>query len=166
MSFFSFLDEEQDFFLSLKWAPRGVLTSLACFILNLSRTYSIYFSCDNHSFLAFLSCRICIPKIYLVGPKSFISNDLNKSFFKFPITLASCPTINISSTYSKRITNLLLGNFLTYTMICICPCVPVTHHEWVKLLVPLSWSTTVLELASSHINSSLTCKPYVLSLLL
>ena len=114
MSIFSFLDEEQSFFLILKWEPRGVLTSLA-FILNLSRTCSIYFSCDNYSLLTFLSQRICIPKICLAGPKSFISNDLNKSFFKFPITSTSFSIVNISSTYSRRITNLPLGNFLTYT---------------------------------------------------
>ena len=138
MSPISFFDEEQDLFFNLKWEPSGVLTGLACFILNLSRTRSIYFSCDNHSFLTFLSCRICISKIYVAGPKSFISNDLNKSFFKFPITPTSCPIINISSTYSRRITILPLRNFLTYTQWSAF--VLMTYHEWVKLLVPLSWS--------------------------
>ena len=100
---FSLVDDRQDFLLSLKWPPIGVPTGVACFILNLSSIHLAYFSCDNHSFLAFLPWVIFMPRIYHVGPKSFISKVLNKSFLKLPIILASCPTNNISFTYNKRI---------------------------------------------------------------
>lgn len=68
--FFSSWATERDFLSSLKYPMRGVrglLTSLACFMLNFSRTHSTYLSHDNQIFLVFLSRLICIPKICLSG---------------------------------------------------------------------------------------------------
>ncbi|KAK9142432.1 hypothetical protein Syun_011832 [Stephania yunnanensis] len=62
------------------------------------KTCSTYFSCDTHNFLDLLSRIICMPRICFAGPRSFISKELDNSFFKFPIKETLCPTINISST--------------------------------------------------------------------
>lgn len=112
---FSSLVEGQVFLLRLKWPPRGVLVGLACFILNLSSIRSICFSCDNNNFLTFLSRTISIPRICLAWLRSYMSNDLNNSTFKLWINWTSGPTINILSTYNRRVMNLPSRNLLTYT---------------------------------------------------
>ena len=78
-------------------------TGFASNMLNLSKIFVTYFSCDNHNTFLVLSQTICIPKIYLAGSRSFMTNDLPSAFFKLPIFLVSCPTINVSSTYNMRI---------------------------------------------------------------
>ena len=91
MSSFSSWLVGQLYLLSLKWLANGVLIGLALCMLNLSKTHSTYFSYNNHSFLDFQSCKICIPKMCLASPRSFMSNTFDNSFFQianhFPILL-------------------------------------------------------------------------------
>ena len=101
----------QDFLLNLKGPTSGLETGFEYFILNLSSIHSIYLSRYSPSLPTFLSCRISIPKICFAVPKSFMSNVFDNSLFNFRIMFASCPIINISSTYNKRMMNLLLRNF-------------------------------------------------------
>ena len=68
---FSFSVDGQSLLLSLKWPTSGVETGFEVFIFNLSSIRSIYLSCDNQNFPAFLSRRISIPKIRFALPKSF-----------------------------------------------------------------------------------------------
>lgn len=68
---FSSSEVEQHFLLNLKWLPREELTCLVSFILYLSSNLSIYLCWDNN-FLEFRSHVICIPKICLAPPRSFI----------------------------------------------------------------------------------------------
>ena len=117
ISFFSSsLVRKQIFLFELKWLPWGVLTGLAFFISNYSWTRSTYCSCDNQSFLAFWSHKICMPIICFAGPTYFISKDFDNSIFETPVILASCSTIKISSTYNSRMKNLSLGNVLMHTL--------------------------------------------------
>lgn len=48
--------------LNFVWLARGVQIDLAFFMLKHSRTRSIYFACDNHTFLLVLSQTIFIPE--------------------------------------------------------------------------------------------------------
>ena len=45
-------------------------------MLNVSKIFVTYFSCDNHNTFLVLSRTMCIPKICLAGPRSFMANDL------------------------------------------------------------------------------------------
>ena len=112
---FFFSVDGQDFLLNLKCPTSGLETGFEYFILNLSSIRSIYISFYSPGLPTFLSCRISIPKICFVVPKSFMSNVFDNSLFNFWIMSASCPIINISSTYNKIMMNLLLGNLWIYT---------------------------------------------------
>ena len=94
-----------------QWEP----TDFASDMLNLSRTFVTYFSCDTHNTFLVLSRTIYIPKIYLANPRSFMESDLPNAFFKLTILFVSCPSINMSSTYNKRIKKSPSSYLLTNT---------------------------------------------------
>lgn len=65
----------QCFLYNLKWLiVRGVLTTLASLMLNLSNTLWMYLAWDNYKVLICLSLLILIPSIWFTIPKSFNSN--------------------------------------------------------------------------------------------
>ena len=84
-------------------------------MLNLSRNFATYLSCDNHSNFLVLSLTMCIPKICLAGPRSFMENNFPKSFVKLTIFFVSCLTTNMSSTESKIIKKSPSSYLLTNT---------------------------------------------------
>ena len=101
--------------------PECLVKGQASLMLNFSSTSSTYLYYDNHNFFDFLSRKICISKICHPELKSFISNDLNNPFIKLPIISVSLFTINILSTYNRKMIYL--------PIIYICPYVIVTHHK-------------------------------------
>ena len=95
----------------LKWAPKGMLTGLAFFMLNLETTLLMYSTCDNIKVLAALSLLILIPRIGFATPRFFIANYFENSQFKLYIYCILEPTISLSFTYKIKIIKLSL-NFL------------------------------------------------------
>ena len=91
-------------------------TDLALSMLNRWSSFVTYFSCDNHSNFFVRSQTLCIPRICLAGPISFIEKDLLKAFFIIPILIRFHPTINMSSMYMRRIRKFLPSNFFTNTL--------------------------------------------------
>ena len=59
---------------------------------------------------------MCIPRICLAEPISFIDKDLLKTFFNVPILIWSRPTINMSCILSRRIRRSPSSNFFTNTL--------------------------------------------------
>ena len=104
----------------------------------------------NHNSFLVQSRTMRIPRIYFVGPMSFIVNDLLRAFFKLPIFFGSSPTISMSSTYTRRMTKSPPSNFFTNT-------------QWSAYVLWYPWSRTYgtidRELASIHISSSSTGTP-------
>ena len=88
---------------NLQFVGNAEPTGFASNMLNLSKIFVTYFSCDSHSTFLVLYRTMYIPKICFPGPRSFMANNLPSAFFKLPIFLVSCLTINVSSTYNKII---------------------------------------------------------------
>lgn len=88
-----------------------LLNEVQWFIKWLSKRHSEPF---KHTFNIFLeiatnsqpSCHdsrtFTMHKFFFAESKIFMSNDMDKSFFKFLTILESCPTIGISATYKKK----------------------------------------------------------------
>ena len=100
ISSFYFSVDGWSLLLNLKWPASGVETSFEFFILNLSSIHSIYLSCDNHNFPAFLSRRISIPKIRFTLPKSSCQTSLTIPFLASGLYRHPDP----QSTYHQHIT--------------------------------------------------------------
>ena len=110
------------FFINLLFVSSVTPTGFASYIcmLNLWSTVVTYFSCDSHNNLFVQSRTMCIPRIWLVRLISFIARDFPEAFFKLPISFRSFPTINMSSTYSRRIRKSPPSYYVTKTYWLAC----------------------------------------------
>lgn len=101
-----------DYFLeSLKWTPKGVLTSLASCMLNLDNTWLMYLACDHNKVLNLLSFFILIPRIYFAAldlSLQIASTNFASNFFSF-----ACLNLQWTShLYTIKKIMTLLSNFL------------------------------------------------------
>lgn len=81
-----------------KLLAKCLLTGLALPMLNLCKTWLMYSVWDTYKTPFFLHLVTYIPRIFLAGPKSFMSNYFDNYIFKFLILSIPKPAINTSST--------------------------------------------------------------------
>ena len=80
-----------------------------------------------------------MPSISFTDPKSFMSKDLLSYHFNLSILLESRPIINMINIQEEDGKIIIKELASEHTMIRGGSIVPMTHHERVKLLIPLSW---------------------------